>query len=293
MVKEYLSVNFLGLLCWATVVGSPASVWCHADLEAQIAAITERISLEPDHAELYLKRGELYREHCDWQKAEADYDHAAKCDPQLAVVDLARGNLLFDRDLPQAARVSLDRFLKRFPLDVRGLVLRARTFVKLGQPKAAVEDYTRAIENAATPAPEFFIERAQALSAEGSDHIDEALRGIEEGRKKLGTVITLELCGLDLELQKGDFDAALARLDRIASTSPRKETWLARRGDILEKAKRPAEARKAYADSLEAIDLLPKRFRHTKAVEDLETRVRASLQRLSLEEPGERAVHAP
>ena len=278
-------------MCWTSLGMTSMNAWSHADLEIQIAALTEKIGLEPNNAQLYLQRGELYREHRDWNKAEADYDRAAKNDPKLVGVDLARANLLFDRDQPDAAGAVLTRFLEKNPANESGLVLRARVSTRLGHFKNAIEDYTRAIGIISIPPPELYIERAQAQIAAGD--VNDALRGLEEGRKKLGTVITLELCALDIETNKRDFDAALIRLDRIASLSPRKETWLARRGNILEKANRAEDARKAYEDSLAAIDRLPPRFRHTKAVEDLEARVRASLQTMKMAADKSKAAHAP
>ena len=50
-----------------------------------------RFEQDPNNASLYLKRGELHRIHQDWPAAAADYDRAAQLDPNLAVVDLARG----------------------------------------------------------------------------------------------------------------------------------------------------------------------------------------------------------
>ena len=74
------------------------------------------------------------------------------------------------------------------------------------------------------------------------------------------------------------YDAALARLERIAAQSPRKERWLARRGEILRQAGRTAESREAFGKALEAIQSLPSYHRSTKATVELENRVRAALE---------------
>src|SRR2546429_3401664 len=44
--------------------------------------------------------------------------------------------------------------------------------------------------------------RDRALAAEGGDHLDEALRGLDEGIKRLGPIVTLELYAIDLELDR-------------------------------------------------------------------------------------------
>jgi predicted negative regulator of RcsB-dependent stress response len=63
----------------------------------------------------------------------------------------------------------------------------------------------------------------------------------------------------------------------VAVQSPRKESWLARRGDILAGAGREPEARAAYAAALAAIEALPRSARRTAAMVSLEKHVRAAL----------------
>ena len=63
----------------------------------------------------------------------------------------------------------------------------------------------------------------------------------------------------------------------VAAQSARKETWLARRADILARAGRTDQARSAYAAALTAIEALPAATRRTKAVAELEGRVRRAL----------------
>ena len=58
----------------------------------------------------------------------------------------------------------------------------------------------------------------------------------------LGEPVTLQLFAVDLEVQRERWDAALERIDRIAARSARQETWLLRRGEILEQAGRSEAA---------------------------------------------------
>jgi len=94
----------------------------------------------------------------------------------------------------------------------------------------------------------------------------------------LGYPLTLSLCAIEVELALQRFDAALRRVDDILSRSQRKETWLARRGEILEQANRATEARAAFMAALAAIDALPEHRRTTKAVIDLRTHVEKKLR---------------
>ena len=274
MGRKCFNLRWLvGLL--VIVLGGVVNVSAHDGLHEQIAEVTARIRRDPKNAELYLKRGELYRLHRDWTRAAADYDRAARLRPHLAEIDFARGRMLFEAGRPRPAQIALDRFLHGQPEHVEALITRARVLVRLGQRAAGARDFTEAL--ARSPEPELFLERAQALSAEGGAHLDEALRGLDEGIARHGPLVTLQLYAIDLELRQRRYDAALARLETVAAQSPRKESWLARRGEILAQAGRAVEARQAFAAALAAVESLPAPRRRTRAVTALEARVRAAL----------------
>lgn len=279
-VVRTAGVAVLLAFAWSWV--SPVRAGAHGPIHEQIAALTDRITEDPQNAALYLKRGELHSHHLDWPAALADYERAAQLDPTLAAVDFARGRTLLQAGRPTEARSALDRFLAKHPDHAEGLATRARVLVSLGHGLAAGADYTRAIaaaERLDRPNPEYYLERARALAAEGGDHADEALRGLDEGVRRLGPLMVLQLYAIDLELAGKRYDAALARLDTLAAQSPRKEPWLARRGEILEQAGRAAQARLAYEQALAAIESLPARHRQTEATARLEARIRAALAR--------------
>ena len=267
----------LRVLVLCLVVALPLAA--HGDLHERIAALTKQIEDAPTNAELYLKRGELHRAHRDWKLALADYDRAVQLRSDLDVVELARGLTFFASGAPEPAIAALDRFLLKHPAHAEARLSRARSRAKLGRHEAAAEDFTRAIAQTTTPRPEYYLERAQALAALGDARIDDALRGLDEGIQTLGPIVTLQLSAIDFELRKNRHDAALARLDLITAQAARKESWLARRGDILERAGRYGEARQAYAKALAALEIMPA-SRRNKTAGELESRLRAAQARL-------------
>jgi tetratricopeptide (TPR) repeat protein len=272
------------LLAW------PLAAAAHQNLEARLATLTAEIAQATNHAALYLQRGEVHREHLDWPAAAADYDRAARLDAKLGAVDLCRARMLADSARLPEARAQFDRYLACCPEDGRGYVERARVLIRLKQHHAAVADFTQALLLLRESQPEIFLERAQALLAD--DRVDEALRGLDEGVKKLGPVVTLQVVALELELKQKQFDAALARLDTIMAQAARKENWFARRGDIERQAGRPEDARKSYAAALSAVTNLPAHLQQSPFVLNLQTRVQASLQTLS-NAPAEPTANPP
>ncbi len=97
----------------------------------------------------------------------------------------------------------------------------------------------------------------------------------------LGPLVSLGFEAIDLEVRLRRFDAALARIDQLSAGSPRRESWLVRRGEILEAAGRDAEARQAYESAMDAIAALPAGRRAVPAVADLAASARRGLQRVS------------
>jgi predicted Zn-dependent protease len=260
---------------WLLSVGILLSSFAHAHegLHEQIVAITAKIKRDPKNASLYLQRGELHRLHRDWNRADADYDRAARLQPGLTIVGLARGKMLFESGRFQRAKLVLDRFLTQQPNHFEGLTTRARVLAKLGSTAGAIKDFTQAI--AQSPDPELYLERAETTVRDGK-RIDEALSGLDEGIKRLGPIVTLQLPAIDLELRRQNYEGALSRLDLIAAQSERKEAWLVRRGEILKLAGRDEEARAAFNAALIAIESLPPARRQSKAVTALQGRARSA-----------------
>ena len=254
----------------------PSFVLAHEGLHEQIEAVTAKIKRDPKNASLYLQRGELHRLHRDWIRAAADYDRAKSLQPSLTIVDLARGKMLFESRRLQQAKFVLDRFLRQQPNHVEGLVTRARVLSRIGARVQAAQDFTQALALAPTPEPEIYLERAKALAGD-KRYFEEALRGLDEGIKRLGPVVTLQLAAIDLELSRRNYDSALTRLDVIAAQSERKEMWLIQRGEILRSAGRIEEARAAFNAALVAIDSLPPERRQTRAVIALQLRAQSGL----------------
>jgi tetratricopeptide (TPR) repeat protein len=258
----------------AAVLGTlRVTVSGHGDFHEQIVALDAQIVESPAKAELWLRRGELHHAHGDWDAARADYDKVVALDPALAVVHLARGRLFLQTGALKEAQAELDKFLAAHPQSADGLVARARVQRRLGAWDGAVADYDQAIAAARDPEPDYYLERAELIAARGPEQIDRAIRGLDEGLARLGQPVTLALSAIELEVAAGRYDAALQRIDAICDRTPRKELWLARRGEVLEKAGRAADARAAYRAAVAAIDTLPEQRRRTKMISDLRARL--------------------
>jgi tetratricopeptide (TPR) repeat protein len=257
----------------------PTPVSAHDAISEQITRISAQIAANGSDAGLFLRRSELYRAKRQWAGALADLDRAASLDPALAPVDLVRAEVLLEAGRAAHAVVAASRFLERRPDHAGALAVRGRARARLGLLRDADADFARALR--VHPLPELYIERARLLAGTGRAGVERAVQALDEGIDRLGSIVTLELEAIDLDVRLGRHNEALSRVDRAAAETPRKEEWLARRGAILERAGRPVEARAAYQAALTAISTLPESTQVTARSGALRTRLQRDLRRLS------------
>jgi predicted Zn-dependent protease len=225
-----------------------------------------------------LRRGETHRLHQDWDAAARDFDRAEELDPKLPGLHYARGKLLLDLGKLPAAKRELDQALAIEPKHVDARLTRARVLMKLHHAAAAVKDYRRVLEDSGRPEPDYYLEAADAtVAAGGRNARAEALALVDKGSMRLGDPPQLALRALALETELKRYDAALARIDRLAAASPRSESWDERRGDVLRQAGREQEARASYQAALDAIARLSPHRAATRATEELKARLEQKL----------------
>ncbi len=263
------------LLIFWLLAGEAAA---HGMLDEQLAELSRAIAQRPGDATLHLKRAELHRKHRDWPAALADFNAAQRLDPGAAEVELARARLAMDRGFWGDARALLGRFLAARPDSEVGHALRAQVHERIGShaaAAAAAADYAGAIRHSAEPRVEYFLGQARAWAAAGNH--EAGLAAVDAGLARLGPLPVLEQWAIAALVQARGWDEALARLERLIASAPRKETALTQRADILALAGRAADSRAAFEAARAHWDQLPERIRATQAMLDLRQRIDAGL----------------
>ncbi len=271
MTSRVVQQLMVGVAACTLFSGSAAG---HGQYHELIDLATKRVKAD-NSPEAYVSRGELYRTHGDVDMALADFAKAGELAPNLATLDLLRGRVLLDGGRALAARPLLERYAEKNPGDATALMYRARVRRAMGRTREAAADFAQAVSSMKQPSPDELLERHKAQIDAGL--YDDAQKGLEEGMKKLGPIVTLQLPAIDLDLRAHRWDAALARVDQLAATSPRKETWLLRRGEIQVQAGRKKEARLTFVSALAALAALPPNLRNVPAMNDLDASVRRAL----------------
>jgi predicted Zn-dependent protease len=261
--------SFIRRLIPLAVAFAAIRMAAHPETAEARAELDKLITEFPKEAELYVRRAALRVEHEEWTFAETDLRRAQTLEPRSPRVIRGLGALNLARGWFPAAKKYFDTALDLEPRNAETLVLRARANAALGETEAAEADYVAALRLLTSPSPDLYLARAALPVAPAR-----ALAAIDEGLARIGPAAPLLERALALELTLGRTDAALQRLDALAATAERKETFLKRRGDILTGAGRAGEARAAYEAALVAIAALPEWLQESPATAQLRTELR-------------------
>jgi len=255
------------------------SLPAHGDDHLVIEALTEELTRAPE-ADLFIRRGELFRHHQEWAKADADFLAAAALDPKLALIDFVRARSWLEAGEPAKAQPLIERYVANVPHEPEGWFLRGDMHAASGQHERGAEDYAQGIARARSPRPEHFLRRARFLAAIPNPDISRVIAALDEGIVQIGPVISLVDYALTLELEQKNYPRALERIAAAMERAPRRESWLVRQGNILVLCGRTAEAIDSYQAALAAIAELPERYRDTVPMEKLARDAHAALARL-------------
>lgn len=265
----------MGRLALVLAVGlAPAAAFAHAGLDALDATSRDEVTKHPDDPQAHLARARVLQMQGEWDAALEEIEVAANHGGDPDMLGQSRGFIYLEAGFPRMAKVEFDRVLARRP-DVYPLVFaRGRAWLAIGNAEAAARDFGEAIAKGPGPTPEQVIVHRDALLGIGKK--EDALRALDAGMARVGHVVQLELPAIDLELELGRPDRALERIDALAKTGPPNPLWIARRGEILDKAGRGAEARVEYEKALALIAQKPAE-RLGKPIEDLKRRLELAL----------------
>ncbi len=250
-------------------------VFAHSDLVLNIQQLTDEIRQSPrDHA-LYTTRGNLYRQHSEWSKANDDFNKSLEllADNANALISLGRTHL--EAKQYQSAVAVLSRYLSLYPDDVRALILRSRAYQKLARYHAAIDDAAAYMLNSPRVTPAMYFDKAK-LHELAKDYAG-AVYTLETGLKKLSGAVILVKYAIELNVEHHQYEAALKNFDYLTPRLAAMPVWLSKRADILVLMKRTTEAAENYRLARKAFHALPASRRNAPANQKLERHIHARI----------------
>lgn len=181
----------------------------HPDLLLQIDSLTLQIELDRgSNPELYLKRGDLYRRHGQWENASLEFHQVRSLDPGHALIDWFEGRMRVEAGQWHDGKTLLSRFLAAHPGHAGAHRFRAAAWWKLGDPAAAAGDYEQAISNSERPSPSLYRSLVITQFASGADYYPAAVATVDAALHRFPVELSLLGLAVDLALERPDTGAA-------------------------------------------------------------------------------------
>ncbi len=258
-----------GFLLFFLLLFSPQNALSHPDLELQIKAVTAQITADPEDFSLYLKRGELYRLHCDYESALRDFEKFSHIDTNESVVEFLIGRTLQESGQPEKAISNLKKFLNHNPQHSIALLVYARSLSSLNRTDEASECFKLSIKNAPVKAPDLYIEWANIFLKPDHERFMKALDVLFKGISQLGPVISLVDHTVSLQQRSGDFASAISHIEMLPVEIQATPMWLTRRADCMRALGDLDQSDILYHQALRAIATLPHARRELPALREL------------------------
>lgn len=229
--------------------------------KAAIKELNQLIQTKPDDAEVYLKRGELYREDSEYRLALKDFNMAERLNRNLSAIEFARARVYNDINRHELTEEHLLRFLGLEPANRKALRLLATHYIDREQYREADQVYGRIIETFETPTLSFYFLRSQNRESYGD--IEGALALIEEAIRLSQWTPMLEIKAVEYEMKLDNHQAAFERLDRLIEKEDRRRfRYYQKKAEVLLVIGDVAQAKANYKHALNSLDERHPRLSH-------------------------------
>ena len=182
--------------------------------EARIRLLGENIAAHPEQQLLYIQQAVAYSDNQQPQRALEVLATARPLGPAVNTA-YARGIVLYRMAEFVEARSSFDEYLAAYP-DHRGsLEYRARLLRDSGDFEAAIKDYEHLFRINPSANPGHYLSVARMMATLPGAGDDAALALLDEKMAQSGVLSQLQRYAIELERNRGNYQAAITRLGTL------------------------------------------------------------------------------
>ena len=240
------------ILLLALFIAPVAPASADAGVSKRIKLLTTHIDQSPEDQALRLQRALAYVDDNEPELALADIKVAQTLgDPVTA--DYTYGVLLYRQGDNAAARPYFDRYLQAYPEDWGALGYRARLLRDLGENRLALADYETLMRLNDALDPGYYVATARLMASLPERGVDEALALLDRRIAQRGAISTLQRYAIELETQRGNYAAAIARMATLDEKLRASAQWQLDVAKLLLQAGRAEEARSYLAVAQEQL----------------------------------------
>jgi tetratricopeptide (TPR) repeat protein len=230
-------------------------LWAHMGAQTERDLLDHLIEKTPGEQLLYIKRGESWARDGEYAMALADFDQAALLgDPGYLL--FPRGQTYYRMSEFERAQGCFDRILAVNPEDAAALSYRARILRDAGRWEAAITDFEALFRLQPKSEPGYYLSAAQLSLKVPGRGVSGALEIVDLGIANLGVLVSLQDYAIALETQRGEYSAALVRLESLRPQLGKSPSWQVEKGRLLAAMGREQESQDVFTQAQQQLSTL-------------------------------------
>ena len=239
----------------------------HGDLHARIAELSNQIEQNPDSTYLFMKRGILFFQHEEYEKALNDLKECSKRNYEDRLLDLTFSKTYHKLGKYNLALEHLNKLIANDPGYVHAYRMKGLVLFDKGHFEESAAAFVIVTQKAIQRLPSNYLDASLSFEKIGTPAgnkaaIDIVYAGIDD----LGEIFTFNQRLVELGLKFNNYDLAINHQTKIIETSNRKEKPYFERAKIYLESGDEEEAERNIQLAREAMKNLPSRIQHTKAM---------------------------
>lgn len=205
----------------------------HGDLHERIQLVSSQINQNSDDPELYVKRGDLYFQHEDFDASVSDFKDAINRDTDQFNIYYLLARSYFRLEEMDSSAYYLHKQLASTPDYFRAFQLLGYTCNELGQYDSSVKYLIEALEHIETRIPKNYLDIIDAYrKCETELNTIQALRWCDIAINDLGPLVVFYDRKIDLCIKDGRMADAIQSLNEVIQLNHQKEKWVVKRAII-------------------------------------------------------------
>ncbi len=278
MNKSHNITGLLLLMTLSQLLTCVVSSYGHGAVHERLEIVNVEINAQPNNAELYAKRADLYIEHDEFELALADLSTAESLAGKgFDAYQLVYGKAYLKMGMPDRAIEFVDEFLEDKENYVMALQLKADILESQGKYDEAIFNLEKILSHVDKRIPENYLSIIYLLENQENLDYNYAYKILDRAEADLGPIIVFEQKRLDLLKKEGNVAGALSLIDEIMATQNRKERWHFMKAELLYNNEDIEKAKLEYLNTKLAISELSNRMKNTPAMRSLLEQARSKL----------------
>lgn len=259
----------------------PLMLFAHDDLNFQIDRLSKRIEANPQNANLYLKRGDLFFQQEQWIKSIRDFEKSIRIENLNNETQVKIALAWYELGQLDFAMEYINRALENNHNHAHALWTKGKLLYKKGDWEKSQTLLKKAIDLNAKKLPDQFLELVDLLENNESIYsLENAITILDEGIEHLGQLMVFQEKKVELFCKMKKFDAAIQIQTEIIIASTRKERAYLKRALLYQQSKNPSLALKDAYSCQQALNKLPGKYRFLRSTQELESVVNQLINQL-------------